>query len=135
MILASGIRYFPIIIPLFLIYCFIIVPVMVSDFYKVNIKKLYSLKIYDNYFCNTTIVVNDEGIATLTNICEVYYKWNALKKIYVVDGNVFIETFMRDFIFLARDSLNEILCKEIVDKIKTNTGIQVTTMMPSIIFA
>ncbi|WP_303861538.1 hypothetical protein [Alkalibaculum bacchi] len=70
----------------------------------------------------------------MTSLCEVHYKWNALKMIHMVDGNIYIETFMREFIFLGRDSLSESLRKEIIDKIQANTDIRVLKVMPDLVF-
>ncbi|MPW25796.1 hypothetical protein GC105_08335 [Alkalibaculum sp. M08DMB] len=110
-------------------------PFVVSRIYKNNILKLYSLKIFDNCFLHTSLKINEDGIELITNLCKVFFKWNTLTNLYFINNNIYITTYMREFIFIGSNSIKEDIRKNFLDMVIKNTDLKISSKVPDIIFS
>ncbi|MFZ7121069.1 MAG: hypothetical protein ACOWWH_08985 [Eubacteriaceae bacterium] len=106
-----------------------------SYYFEIGIGKLYSLKIYDNYFLNTKMKINEEGINIITELSDIFFNWSALNNLYIIKNNIYIDTFMREFIFIGNNDIEENTRVKLLEMITTYTELRPIYKFPIIIYA
>jgi len=68
-----------------------------------NFKTYYSFNKYNNTFEETITTINDSGIKCITRFGEKMYSWEGIKKIHMVEGTMFFQSFMLLETFVNED--------------------------------
>lgn len=108
---------------------------IVSYYFEKGIRELYSLKIYDNYFLNTKMTIDEDGINITTELSDIFLNWSSLNNLYIIKNNIYIDTFMREFIFIGNNDIEENTRVKLLEMITTYTELKPIYKVPIIIYA
>lgn len=96
-----------------------------------RLKKIFLFEKYNDYFESAKLIMNENGLNSISNLSEKIYKWKSIKDIYLVDNYIFIRTITHDDILIPISSFNSTENKDFfISTVIKNTNLQLKNKYP-----